>query len=61
MNSDSTIQEIQAIPLAHDLGPENAYGSALGRVSACTASWYASLPRMVTKNKIFSILEKEML
>lgn len=28
--SDPTIREVQAIPLAHDLGPGNAYGSARG-------------------------------
>lgn len=33
-----TIQEIRAIPLVHKLGPEGAYGSARGKVSARTAT-----------------------
>lgn len=48
LNSDSTIQEVQAIPLAHDLGPENAYGSARGRVSARIAT----LVRLVTSDGV---------
>lgn len=48
MKGDPTIQEIQAIPLAHDLGPGNAYGSARGRVSARTAT----LVRLVTSDGV---------
>ncbi len=46
--SDPTIREVQAIPLAHDLGPGNAYGSARGRVSARTTT----LVRLVTSEGV---------
>lgn len=46
--SAPTVQEVRAIPLAHNIGSENAYGSARGRISARTAT----LVRLVTSDGV---------